>query len=464
MGKANRGSFKSGTSGNPSGKRKPRTDAVINPFSGHGTTRDRRRYTEFGITAVSDHEAITLWRSEWLARTIIEALPDDAFRRGYDIALDDKDAAEELKAIAEDLDLDAIVVRAAKLERALGGAAIMPVFEGATGDFAAPLDMARIAKVSALRVFEPRELMPASWYTDLASPNFGQPETYRLQPLHHRGAGAGLPVVHESRLAIFPGKRVSNQLQPGQRDGWGDSVLMPVRDVIADFGLGWGAAANLIADFAKGVIRKKGLMDLLASKDGREVLEHWKQSIDMTTSSLRAVLLDSEDEYTRQTTPISGLDAVLLQLAQVAAGAAEMPTTRLMGMSPAGMNATGESDTRAWYDTVARAQSTRYRRPVEWLLRLIMRSSEGPTGGIEPDVWSVQWKPLWTPSDKEQAEVRLIQAQVDAIELDRGVVTTTEVAKGRHGGDTWGPDTKVDLEERVTALMLPRVPGPEGAR
>jgi hypothetical protein len=44
-------------------------------------------------------------------------------------------------------------------------------------------------------------------------------------------------------------------------------------------------------------------------------------------------------------------------------------------------------------------------------------------------VWSIQFRPLWEPSQKEETESRYAQAQADAIYLDRGVLTPEEVAQ-----------------------------------
>jgi len=37
---------------------------------------------------------------------------------------------------------------------------------------------------------------------------------------------------------------------------------------------------------------------------------------------------------------------------QLASGAADIPMTRLLGQSPAGMNATGDGDMRNYYDRI----------------------------------------------------------------------------------------------------------------
>ncbi len=59
---------------------------------------------------------------------------------------------------------------------------------------------------------------------------------------------------------------------------------------------------------------------------------------------------------------------------QVAAGAADIPVTRLLGQSPAGLSATGDSDTRNYYDMIAARQELDLRPQLERLDRLIAHS------------------------------------------------------------------------------------------
>jgi len=71
-----------------------RSDGLINAFTGHGTGRDRRRATFHHTRPVLDETALDLRRGNWIAARICELLDDDAFRRGYELKLDDKDTAE----------------------------------------------------------------------------------------------------------------------------------------------------------------------------------------------------------------------------------------------------------------------------------------------------------------------------------------------------------------------------------
>ncbi len=80
------------------------------------------------------------------------------------------------------------------------------------------------------------------------------------------------------------------------------------------------------------------------------------------------------------------------------------------------------------------------------LIKLVFMSNAGPTKGIVPDKWCVEFCPLWQASEKEMAEARKIQADIDGIYLDKQVLSPEDVAKSRFGADGYSFDTKVNLK------------------
>lgn len=456
----NRGQFTAGTSGNPRGRprkdeKRERRDGWINTASGHGTARDRRTLTHYGVDIVTDIEALQLWRSEFLAARIIEALPEEAFRRGWHLKLEDKALAEEVCALAEDLEVDDVLVRAAQYERAYGGAAIFPVLSGALGELSQPLNPGAIASVDALHVFEPQELQPVTYYPSINQRDFGKPETYRLVPLTSGRTGSlRMEIIHATRLVIFPGTRVSRQTQPGQREGWGDSCLSRPNSVLRDDGLAWASAATLLHVFGQGILEMEGLAELLAQSDGLEQFDRRMAAMDMAASTLRTMVIDAKDRFSRTSGTLTGLSDVLSQFSQRMAAAAEMPVTVLMGMSPAGLNATGDNDTRSWYATVEKRRNSRYRPRLAQLLRLCMLATTGPTKGKEPKVWSAEFNALWTPSEKETAETRKLDAERAAILIDNEIASADDVAKSFYGGDTYSPEIVIDWAARLAQKKI----------
>lgn len=441
--------MKSDPSGKPS-TTATRRDGWVNTASGHGTSRDRRMLTRYGVDVITDIEAMQLWRGEWLAARIIEKPVSEAFRRSFTLKIDGKNGkatAEKAMKQIEKLDAVAKFIAAGQYERAYGGAALFPVLLGAVGDLATPLPETGVTGVAALHLLEPRELTPVSWYNDLTSLKFNQPEIYRVTPVASGRSGAmAQQLIHESRLIIWSGIRVSTQTQPWQRLGWGDSVLGRPRQVMADFGMSWGSAATLLHEFAQGVLKLKGLADILVRKDGEALLAKRISAMDMANSTLKVKVVDSEDDYSRQSTPITGMADFLVQFAQLISAAADMPMTVLFGMSPAGMNATGAFDQAGWYDRISTLQ-TAYTPRVEQLLRLILRSSTGPTAGREPPTWSAEWLPLHEQSDEQRATTRKVVAETDQIYFNMGAASSDTIAKSRWMGDTYSAEMSIDWVE-----------------
>lgn len=86
-------------------------------------------------------------------------------------------------------------------------------------------------------------------------------------------------------------------------------------------------------------------------------------------------------------------------------GASHYPMTKLFGRSPAGMNATGESDLKNYYDYVDTLRESRLRPVLEKLLPVLARSA-----GIQLEDADLSFPPLWTPTAKETADIAKIKA------------------------------------------------------
>lgn len=97
-----------------------------------------------------------------------------------------------------------------------------------------------------------------------------------------------------------------------------------------------------------------------------------------------------------------------------------------MGRSAAGMNATGEADLTAFYNSVAREQENKLKPILLKLYKMLARAK-----GIDPDSVVIQFRPLTELTEKERAELELAHAQKDKLYADSGVLTPEEIALSR---------------------------------
>lgn len=456
-----------------------RADGWFSALTGHGVAgRDKRVSSQFQSDQL-DHVTIEeMWRGDDIAARIVEVVPDEAMRTGYDLIVGDKVLAEDLLGEHEELKVDETFRYAKKVERAFGGSAIFPVINDSCEDMRMPLNENRITKIQHLQVFEPRELMPCRYYENPLKPKYGEPMTYRLFP-RSRGLTSGElngVEIHESRLIIFPGLRVTRSQVSSS--GFGDSVLNRCYAILRDYNISWASATALLHDFAQAAFKIKGLAQLIA-QDRDDVIRARIQAVELARSTIRAVMMDAEEEFERKSTPTAGLAELLTAALTRVAMTADMPIVRLAGTSPAGFS-TGESETRQWYDRIDVIRKLGMKPQLARLCKLQMRSLQGPTKGKEPKRWSVNFRPLWQMTDIEKAQLRQTVANTDNIYFQMGAVSPEEIARSRWGGDEYSPEMNIDFQERAllnemgeTAVPAPPKkappeggappPGPEGA-
>jgi hypothetical protein len=131
------------------------------------------------------------------------------------------------------------------------------------------------------------------------------------------------------------------------------------------------------------------------------------------------------------------------------ASAASMPVTILFGRSPAGMNATGESDTRAWYDQVASERCEQLEPAIEELTEILMACDDGPTQGEILEGWCIEFPPLWQPTKVEQATAFKTEADALVALANAQIILPEEAAlRLARNGDL----AELDIATREAAL------------
>jgi hypothetical protein len=449
-----------------------RSDGWENVLTGLGRLgRDKRLGTQVAVQYLSTQQAELLWRGDDMAAKIIEKPPREMLRRWLDVLIaGDSEASQGIAARLDELKARAALRDALQKTRAFGGAGILLGADDGAIDLTKPLDESRLKSLRWLTVFDADELHPVEWYRGLQDRFYGQPSVYEIHP---RGGQAAFGSrVHESRLLVFRGVQVSRR-HAAERNGWGDSVLVRVLEVLTDVGMAWGGAAHLLADFSQAVFRIRGLAEAIAS--GREDLIRKRiEAIELGRSVVRAALLDAGDPETgdagesfeRKATPLAGYPDMLEQFKTRLAAAADMPITLLWGDSPKGLS-TGDSSGQAWWaEHIEGLQEEQLRDPVNRLVRLLMLEKGGATKGKEPPRWAVRFRPLRQLDPLQESDRRLKNAQADAAYVQAGVVMPEEVAASRFGGDTYGEDVVLDdglrgaMGEPVDPALT--APGPGG--
>ena len=98
--------------------------------------------------------------------------------------------------------------------------------------------------------------------------------------------------------------------------------------------------------------------------------------MEMSRSILRAIALDADGEdFERKSTPTSGMADLLRKVDEQLIAATDIPHTLLLGESPSGLGATGESEHRDFFSRIAHKQSGQLRTNLTTLVRYILSTS-----------------------------------------------------------------------------------------
>lgn len=415
-------------------------DGWSNLLTGMGTKADKTRRTIYrGDKGLTEKELDNIYRGDGIGRRTVDVPAREMLRQWIEV---DGDPDGKILAALGKLRARKHLAQALRWARLYGGAMIvLGVMDG--GKMEEEIRENSISQVSFMRVYGRFQVAPnwSNLIEDPMSDQYGTPIYYQVNPLQ------GTPYnVHHSRILIFDGEDVSDRVRR-ENNGWGDSSLQSTYDYLRNLGTGFNSAANILTDFVQATLSVKGLQDLIAG--GQEDLVRRRLEImDLSRSVLNLLLLDENELYDKKASSVAGLADLLDRFMVVMSAATGIPVTKLFGRAPAGLNATGESDTRNWYDDLRAEQEDKLRPQIERLVHLVCISKQGPMGGRIPKDMRVVFLPLWQMDDVQEAEYRLKVAQTDEVYIRNQVLDPEEVAVSRFGGDVFSAETTIDVSTR----------------
>ena len=393
------------------------TDSLTNLVTGLGTSRDKATAGGFTWRPVMKAELDAAYQCDWLAGSIVDIPPDDMTRKWRSWK---GSAAQirQLQATEKRLRVREKVNKALKVARLYGGSVIL-IGDGSPTP-ALPLRPEEIGRggLRYLHVLSRFEITAGEIDRNPASDYFGEPATYTL------GSAANetpQTVIHPSRVIRFQGHERAESLRS---EGWGFSVLQRCYDVVRNVASTAGNLALMAYEAKLDVVAIPKLTENVANPEYRQKIIDRFRLAAHTKSVNGTLLLDAQEVFTQKQLNLGGMPEVLRLYLEIAAGAADIPATRLLGTSPKGMNATGESDTRNYYDMLGAQQVTKIEPTLDRLDELLIRDATGS----RPKAIHFVWEPLWQVRENERSAINLQTAQMAEIYAALGAMPKDALA------------------------------------
>ena len=331
-----------------------------------------------------------------------------------------------------------------------------------------PLDVENIKSFNSCSLVDRRYAYVQSQYSSMNGSHYGRPEIYLISnavavsgwnshsALRKKPGwelmkeGGQVTLVHESRTIRFDGND-ADIVTRQQLAGWSWSVLQVIYDAMRQFEHAFDSVGYLLSDASQGVFKIQNLVKTITTGQ-RNAFAARMQVMEMTRSVLRGIAVDAGDkngnnaeDFTRVATPFGSIPELLDRMMLRFAAAAEEPATILFGRAPGGLNASGDNELRAWYDTIATEQENELTPRLKRIYRLIALAAKGPVKGKDVR-FKIHHKPLWSPTDAEKSTTTLAISKRDIAYIGAGVVTPEEVAVDL--GDIY-PNLDIKAREQV---------------
>lgn len=371
---------------------------------------------EWNSAPLTDNPALltTLYRENWLAKRIIDMPCEDMTRSWYSLGGEfSPEELDRLRRLEARHEIRREITDGIRWARLYGGACALMVIRGQENQLSQPLEAAQIAPgdFQGLLVRDRVDGVTPSLEleSDLDDPDFGYPLYYDFTTEE-----LGQLRVHHSRVIRFTGRNLPRRLEVAEQY-WGDSELEHIWEELQKRNATSGNIARLVFQANVTTLKMSDFGETLAlgtDRQRRQVLAAMEEQ-NRLRDSFGLQLLSAGDSYENHPYSFSGLSDVYEAFMMDMAGAAGIPATRLFGRSPQGMNATGESDMKNYYEMIGQMQERHLRPALEKLLPVMAMSC----WGWLPENLDIRFPSLMTTSPREMADIRAqnIESLVKAV-------------------------------------------------
>ena len=379
----------------------PVNDALANVMTGLGTSKDRAVFNTWSLSQYDAATLATIYVESWLARRCVDLPADECTAKWREISTPSMtpDQIDRLVAAERAIGLRGKIAQAVKWARLFGGGAIYVAVEGQ--DIGEPLEIERIRRGSRvnIHVFSRNEITPdgTALNDDEFSVDYGAPLAYQL---NRSGA-----VIHSSRLVVLRGIPMPDVACMGHDRYWGAPMLdSSLVAAIERCETALASLTEMLEQSTVDVLKIPELFEKLVDPESEARLKKRIADGALIKSAYKTLMVDGSEEFVRAEAAgsVSAGPAAVNVLLQMPSAATGIPATKLLGISPGGLNATGESDSENYHgllDSIRQDEVERVTSVVDPVLCMSV------FGRMYPD-WSAEWESFWSTDNREESDIR----------------------------------------------------------
>lgn len=447
-----------------------RLDGYVNVLNRYGTSKDSGEAYEFvPEPVIPDNDLTIQYEDNGLFAKIIDTPAEEAVKHGFDLNLNNDELDRFVERALDALEFEEKAAMAIKWARLYGGSIIVMLIDDG-GGLEEPLNWKKIRSIDELRVYERAVVQPD--YTSLyaydpgnpaknSTSKFGMPEFYYVHSLY------GSFTVHESRCLVFRNGILPERVTNPVYRFWGPPEYARIKRAMRDAITAHGNGPKLLDRSVQPIYKMKDLASTLAAEGGDDIVMKRLELIDLARGILNSIAIDKDGEdYDFKSFQFTGVKDVIDATCNMLSAVTNIPQTILFGRSPAGMNATGTSDLENYYNYVEKIQKLMLKRNLRALLDILFRAGVKNGEVEETPEYKLEFSPLWSLSETEQAAVdktkadtELVRAQTAQVYVQMQAMDPSEVREAlKKSEDFTVEEILDDLPDEDWGLEEPGVP------
>lgn len=300
-------------------------------------------------------------------------------------------------------------------------------------------DLISRAKVSPEKPIQSLRTVEAVWVypvnynaSDPLKPTWYRPASWFVQSKQ----------VDASRLLTLVARPVSDLLKPTYNFGG-----LPLSQLAKPYVDNWlrtrQSVNDIISAFTVFVLYTN--LGARLQMDGEQVVARAELFNSVRDNSGLMMVDKNGEDFANVSAPLGSLDLLQAQAQEHMCSVAHTPVVKLLGIQPAGLNASSEGELRSYYDWINSCQEALCRRPIHQLMGLVMHSL---WGAVDEDI-VFEFVPLWALDEAGEAGVKKTKADTAAVLIDSGVISPAE-ERQRLAEDPDSDYSSLDVDEVPT--------------
>jgi phage-related protein (TIGR01555 family) len=258
--------------------------------------------------------------------------------------------------------------------------------------------------------------------------------------------------IHRSRLLTFIGRKVPDILKPAYAFG-GLAMSQMLKPYVDNWLRTRQSVSDLVQTFSFNVLRTN--MDATTGVGGDNLFSRVALFNNVKNNQGTIVIDKDTEDWSNISIPVGSLDRLQAQSQEHMAAISRIPLVKLLGIQPAGLNASSEGELESFTDWIASFQEILFRRALRTVIDMIQLSE---FGDIDDDL-TFDFKPLRQLKPIEEAQLQATRAQTREGYVQMGAVDAGEVRESL-AEDPDSPFEGLDLTKPLPAPPgMPSMPG-----